>query len=94
MAYDIRNNERDSQFETNVDGHIAYAAYDLEHPDRIVFTHTVVPEELSGRGIGGEIVKYALDHARSKNMTVVPQCSYVAAYIRKHPEYQELVART
>jgi predicted GNAT family acetyltransferase len=91
MTYDIRNNERDSQFETNVDGYLAYSAYDLEHPDRIVFTHTVVPEELSGRGIGGEIVKFGLDHAREKGMTVVPQCTYVAAFIKRHPEYQDLL---
>ena len=92
MTLDIRNNEEQSQFETTVDGHVALTAYDLEDPNRIVFTHTDVPEALAGRGIAGEIVKFGLDHAREKNLTVVPQCSYVASYIKRHPEYQDLLA--
>jgi predicted GNAT family acetyltransferase len=88
----IRHNEQDSQFETTVDGHTSYVAYDLEDPDRIVFTHTVVPDALSGRGIAGEIVKHALAHAREKNLKVVPQCSYVASYMKRHKEYEDLLA--
>jgi predicted GNAT family acetyltransferase len=92
MTFDIRNNEENSQFETTVDGLVALTAYDLEDPDRIVFTHTDVPEALAGRGIAGEIVKFGLDHAREKKLTVVPQCAYVASYIKRHPEYQDLLA--
>lgn len=92
MTHDIRNNEEESQFETTIDGHTGYAAYDLEEPDRIVFTHTSVPRELEGRGVASAIVKHALDHARAKNLKVVPQCGYVAAFIERHPEYQDLVA--
>lgn len=89
-TYDIKNNEQASQFETTVDGVTAYAAYDLEDPNRIVFTHTIVPDELSGRGIANELVKTGLEHAREKKLTVVPQCSFVAAFIKRHPEYEEL----
>lgn len=92
MTHDIRNNEEESQFETTIDGHTGYAAYDLEEPDRIVFTHTTVPPELEGRGVASAIVKHALDHARAKNLKVVPQCQYVASFIERHPEYQDLVA--
>lgn len=93
MSYDIRNNEQESQFETTVDGHKAIAAYDLEEPNRIVFTHTEVPESLSGRGIAAAIVKHGLEHARAKGLTVVPQCAYVAAYIKRNPEHQDLLAK-
>ncbi len=89
---DIRNNEEASQFEATIDGHVALTAYDLEEPNRIVFTHTEVPEALAGRGLAGEIVKFALDHAREKKLTVVPQCAYVASYIKRHPEYADLLA--
>jgi predicted GNAT family acetyltransferase len=92
MKSDVRHNEEKSQFETTVDGHVALTAYDLEDPDRIVFTHTDVPEALAGRGIAGEIVKFGLDYAREKKLTVVPQCPYVASYIKRHPEYQDLLA--
>ncbi|MGZ5443772.1 MAG: GNAT family N-acetyltransferase [Thermoanaerobaculia bacterium] len=92
MTHDIRHNEEESQFETTVDGHTGYAAYELEEPDRIVFTHTIVPGEIEGRGVASAIVKHALDHARAENLKVVPQCGYVAAFIERHPEYQDLVA--
>lgn len=91
-TYDIRHNEKTSQFETTVDGITAYAAYELEDPNRIVFTHTIVPDELSGRGIANQLVKTGLEHARSKKLTVVPQCSFVAAFIKRHPEYEELTS--
>jgi predicted GNAT family acetyltransferase len=93
MALEIRNNEKESQFETTVDGHVAYAAYDLEDPDRIVFTHTVVPEALSGRGIANDIVEHALNHARENQLRVVPQCSFVAKYIDRHSQYRDLLAQ-
>ncbi len=93
MTYDIRHNEEESRFETTVDGTTAFAAYDLEGENRIVFTHTIVPQALSGRGIANQLVKHGLEHAREKKLTVVPQCSFVAAYLQRHPEYQELTER-
>lgn len=92
MSHDITKNEKTSQYETTIDGQLAYVAYDLEDPDRIVLTHTIVPDALAGRGIAGEVVKHALDDARAQNLKVVPQCSYVAAYIKRHPEYEDLLA--
>ncbi|MEO8379284.1 MAG: GNAT family N-acetyltransferase [Acidobacteriota bacterium] len=91
MSHDIRNNTAASQFETTIDGHTAYIAYDLEEPKRIVFTHTLVPDALAGRGLAGELATYVLDHARKEGLKVVPQCPFVASYIKKHPEYQDLV---
>lgn len=91
MTYDIRHNESESRYETTIDGVVAYAAYDREGEDRIVFTHTIVPDEISGRGVAGAIVKHALDDVRGRQLKVVPQCAYVAAYIKRHPEYEDLL---
>lgn len=91
MARDIHHNESASRFETTAEGEVAFVEYDLE-PGRIVFTHTIVPASLSGRGIAGDLVAHALDHAREQRLGVVPQCSFVAAYIRRNPEYQDLLA--
>jgi predicted GNAT family acetyltransferase len=93
MSNEIRHNEESSQYETTVDGQTAFVSYDREDPNLIVFTHTIVPDELSGRGLAGAVVKHALDDARRQNLKVVPQCSYVAAYIKRHSEYQDLVAQ-
>ncbi|HEX8169607.1 MAG TPA: GNAT family N-acetyltransferase [Thermoanaerobaculia bacterium] len=88
---DIRHNEEESRFETTIDGHTAFAEYEREEPNRIVFTHTIVPPELSGRGLANDIVKQALDYARSEKLTVVPQCAFVASYIKRHGEYADLL---
>lgn len=90
MSYDIRNNEQQSRFETTIDGKTAFSAYNRDG-DTLTFTHTEVPPELEGKGIAGAIVKFALDDARTQNLGVVPACSYVASYVKRHPEYGDLV---
>ena len=87
----VRDNRAEAEFELVVDGHRAVAAYQLEG-DRIVFTHTVVPPELEGRGVGSKLVRGALDLVRDRGLKVVPQCSFVRAYMQKHPETRDLLA--
>jgi len=79
-----------NRFQVEVGAHVAYLEYTLAG-DRIVLTHTLVPPELEGNGLGGKLAKAALDFARSQGLQVVAQCPFVAAYIRKHPEYQALL---
>ena len=56
-------------------------------------THTGVPSAVGGRGIAAELVRVALAWAEDKGYTVEPACSYVEAYMRRHPETQALLAR-
>lgn len=93
MKYDIKHDEGASRFEMTVDGSVAFVEYDLE-PGAIVFTHTVVPDELSGRGIGSQLAEHVLGYAREQNLKVVPQCAFIASWIRRHPEYEELVRKS
>ena len=86
----IRNNEKDSQFETEAEGGLALAAYHREG-DVITFTHTEVPEEAEGQGIGGTLARAALDFARAEKLKVVPMCQFIAAFIKRHHEYRDLV---
>ncbi len=86
----VQDNEARHQFELAVDGHVALAAYRLK-PDVITFTHTEVPKELGGRGIGSQLAKGALDQVRARGLKVVPLCPFIKAYIEKHPEYQDLL---
>ena len=66
------------------------AEYRQEH-DLIIFTHTWVPPELRGQGIAGDLLRAGLEFARKKNLRVVPQCSYVDVFIRRHPEFSDLL---
>ena len=89
---EVRHNKAHSRYEMEVDGMLSVADYRMDG-NKMLFTHTGVPRELEGRGIAGKIVKFALDDARAQNFTVVPLCSYVVTYIRRHAEYQDLLAK-
>ena len=54
--------------------------------------HTEVPTELNGKGIGSALVRGLLDIARTEKLKVVPRCPFMAAFIKRHPEYADLVA--
>jgi predicted GNAT family acetyltransferase len=87
------HNRDASRYEAHVDGELAgYAEYELGD-GTIVFTHTVVDDELEGRGVGSALVRSALDDVRSAGeRSVVPRCPFVSGWIEKHPDYQPLVA--
>ncbi|MES2043993.1 MAG: GNAT family N-acetyltransferase [Pseudomonadota bacterium] len=87
----VRDNKAEHEFELVVDGHRAVAAYQLEG-DTIVFTHTIVPKAIEGRGVASRLIRGALDQVRDRGLKVVPQCPFVAAYIKRHPDVQDLLA--
>ncbi|MBI3384154.1 MAG: N-acetyltransferase [Aquabacterium sp.] len=79
------------RFEAIVDGLRCEADYLLDgHIVRM--THTGVPAQLEGRGIAAALVKAALTWARAQGHQVEPICSYVRIYIKRHPEWQDLLA--
>jgi uncharacterized protein len=86
----VTHNPKASRFELEKDGHLAVLEYLLE-PGKIVFTHTGVPEALGGQGLGSLLARAGLDYARAQKLSVVPLCSFIAGYIQKHPEYQDLI---
>jgi predicted GNAT family acetyltransferase len=86
----VTNNEKKSQFEYVEDGHTAVAAY-TKRPDALILTHTEVPKELGGRGIGNKLAEFAMTYAREHDLRVVPLCPFMSKYIDKHPEHKDLV---
>lgn len=82
----------DACFEVVVDGRRAVCEY-RRQAGRLVLPHTEVPPSLEGRGIGAALVAAALDWARAEGLAVLPSCSFVAAYMRRHPETMDLLAR-
>lgn len=90
MADEIIDNRARNRYELTVDGHTAHVDYSRE-PGVITFIHTIVPEELGGRGIGTKLAQHVLDEARRSGEKVIPQCPFIAAYIKRHQEYQDLV---
>lgn len=87
----VIDNADESRFELETGGATAVAAYERAG-DTITFTHTVVPEEMQGHGLGGQLIAAALHSARAQGLSVVPRCAFVAAYIDEHPDFADLVA--
>ena len=86
----IRHNMDLGRFELLMEGNMAVLDYRMDD-SVIIFTHTGVPAELEGRGIGSQLVRAGLDFARVNMLRVVPACWFVAGYIERHPEYQDVL---
>ena len=91
VSIEVINNETDHRYEIHVDGALAGVAEYRLRPDALVFTHTEVFDAYEGRGLGSKLARGALDDARARGARIRPQCPFMAAYIDRHPAYQDLV---
>jgi predicted GNAT family acetyltransferase len=89
----IVDNTARSRFEYDVEGRTAFIDY-RRAGNVLSLTHAEVPQELEGRGIGSLMARGALDLVRERGEKVIPVCSFVVAFIRRHPEYQDLLANS
>lgn len=90
MEYSVKHNKQHHRFEITVKGSTAVLMYKLS-TNSIDMQHTIVPEEMEGKGIGSALVKHALEYARHEHLYVKPTCPFIRAYIDRHPEYKDLV---
>lgn len=88
----LLKNEEKKRFELQVDGHVAFIEYILTNQNVMYLTHTEVPVALEGKGVGSSIVVKALNYIRSNGYTLAPLCPFVAAYLKRHPEWKEILA--
>ena len=92
MAQQPIKNDLMHRYELSQDGKVAYLAWEERGTGELVFNHTFVPPELRGRNLAAILTKFALEDARVQGRRVVPQCSYVAAYMERNREYDDLRA--
>jgi predicted GNAT family acetyltransferase len=80
------------RYELQIDGKkAAEIVYRLREPDAIDLLHTEVLPEFEGQGLASKISTFAFEDARKRGLKVIPSCSYIQVFVRKHPEYGELV---
>ena len=97
MALDLDNltvidNKAQQRYEIDLgNGEVAVAAYSVFAPGKIIFSHTEVPRAFAGQGVGEKLVREALEDAIRRQLSIIPLCPFVAAFIQRHPEYQPLV---
>jgi predicted GNAT family acetyltransferase len=94
VEVELRDNARDHRYEGVVDGAVAgYVRYHERPRDgAVVLLHTEVDPSFEGKGVGSALAKLTLDSLRARGAKIVPSCPFVAAYIQRHPEYDDLVA--
>lgn len=90
----LEEGETKGRFYTDaLDGHVAEMTFSKAGEGLMIIDHTQVPEALSGRGIGLELVSRGVEYARSSGRKVVPLCPYAAHQFRKHPEWHDILNR-
>ncbi|MDX6424443.1 MAG: uncharacterized protein QOI67_1914 [Gaiellaceae bacterium] len=91
LAATVRDNEAAHRYELLVDeelvGELIYRARD----GVVTLIHTEIASRYEGHGLGEQLVEFALDDIRARGLRIVPLCPFVAAYLRRHPEYEDLV---
>jgi predicted GNAT family acetyltransferase len=88
----LRNNVAEQQYELHLDGvRVSLASY-YDRGEVTVIPHTETLPAYGGRGLAGRLVGFALDDLRSRGRKLEPACPFVADFVRKHPDYQDLLA--
>jgi hypothetical protein len=87
----VGRNDSTGRFETEVEGHTGFLTFHLDG-ERLNLIHTEVPDELEGKGVGSQIVRFALADARERGLKVVPSCKFVRSFLERHPEEQDVLA--
>lgn len=90
MGVNVLHHAAERRFEAIVDGTRCVLEYRL-HDEVMSIDHTEVPAAVGGRGIAGDLVRAAFETARRSGWRVLPNCSYAAAWVERHPEFRDLV---
>ena len=88
---ELINNEAIHNFELFVNGHRAFIDYKIKD-NKIYLIHTEVPAELKGMGVAEALVEKAFNYIEEHQLKLVPLCSYVQLFLKRHPEWNRLVA--
>jgi hypothetical protein len=91
METTVSDDAAGDRYVITADGAAAGFVQYRSRPGLIAFVHTEVDERMEGRGLGGTLIRGALDDARARGLAVLPFCPFVNSYIQQHPEYQDLV---
>ncbi|HTA66153.1 MAG TPA: GNAT family N-acetyltransferase [Xanthomonadaceae bacterium] len=86
----ITDNPARQRLEAVVDGELSVLEYRIDGTT-LVIRHTEVPDALAGRGIASALMKHAFESARERGMRVAPRCSYAEVWVRRNPDYADLV---
>jgi uncharacterized protein len=83
--------EAAQRYEASIDGDLAgFIEYAVKY-GRLALIHTQVLPAFEGKGVGGELIRFAIDDARRRGLLVIPTCPFVRAYVERHPETHDII---
>jgi uncharacterized protein len=90
---EVTDNPAEHRFELAIDGseEIAAAYYRVDGHERMVLTHTIVPQAFSGQGIGSRLARGVFDAIRAGGRKAVLRCPFMGAFSARHPDYADIV---
>jgi uncharacterized protein len=88
----VHRNDENHHYEATLDGKVAAFIRFRHRPGQVVLIHTETEPAYEGRGIGSALARGALDDIRARGEKAVVKCEFVASFVERHPEYQDLVA--
>ncbi len=91
METQYKDNVEKQRYEAVIENKVVAFAEYRPVANNLMLTHTEVNPDLEGKGVGGELIKFALTDIRSKNLSAIPMCPFVKSYIKRHQEYLDVV---
>ena len=91
MDLEVEHDLNNQKFFVLVEGKEAYLRYILGKDGTMNMIKTYVPPELRNKGIAAAVVLKGMQYARENNLSVIPSCSYVDTFIRRHAEFRNLI---
>lgn len=91
--YELIDNVEEKQYEFHIGKYKPLVEYIKSKNGEIYLTHTEVPAELEGKGIGSQLIKKVLIDIDKQELRLVPMCPFVAGYIQKHPEWKRIIMK-
>jgi predicted GNAT family acetyltransferase len=88
----VVHNTKEYRFEIRIGEDLCVLEYELRG-QTIYFTHTGVPPALEGQGLANRLAQTGMDYARANSLKVVPACEFIHVFVRRHPQYQDLLRR-
>jgi len=91
MMSELRNNAEAARYEMDEQGQTSWADYRLQG-ERLYIDHVESPPALRGTGAAGRLMKALAQDARNRGLKITPICGYAAAWLRRSPEFKDLVS--
>jgi predicted GNAT family acetyltransferase len=90
----VTRNEESHRYEASVDGTVAGFALFRSQPGVTNFYHTEVDPGFEGKGVGSVLARHALDDVRARGEKVIADCPFIAGWIKRHPDYEDLLVQS